>query len=573
LKNTSAQRPKFFFDQNDIKSIISILKSKFPENIKETLRIADQACKRRYYYHRINIKFDKTIKWSLIPKREIEWNCCINRHNEWLHLAKAYLYTRNNRYMNELKYLINSWVDANPYPNKYSRESITWRLIDAGIRARNWVWTILLLSNEPLFEDQTKLKMINALKNHAEYLYKYYKYGSPNNHRAMEMEGLLEIAIMFPEMPDADKWKTRAVNLLKENFVKNVYSDGVQWEMSPSYHIGCLNWYGEPLILAERNKIKMPVEYISRYKKMFDFLLDLSLPDDKVPAFGDSDYNYDSIKIPLALGALLFEDPFLKPKSEFDPELLWLFGKNALKDYLKIKPANKKALDSSFDKGGIYVSRSDWSRKANYLVFDCGPLGGWHGNIDLLSFCLSVNGKPLLIDPGRFTYIDNKWRRYFQSTPAHNTVTVDNMDQFIQSWKVRNRKEYTMLEDKVISDIRILKAEHYRYRKLKDPVTHTREIVFSKNHFLLIKDSFTAKGRHNYKQYFHFAPSKVEVNGRVVNIKSNNLKVKLFNNDGAKIKLEKGWVSPAYNKKYKAPVIYISKDIKGSGDITTLIRF
>ena len=74
------------------------------------------------------------------------------------------------------------------------------------------------------------------------------------------------------------------------------------------------------------------------------------------------------------------------------------------------------------------MRRSDGER---FLVFDCGPLGdGGHGHYDALSIEMA-SGRPLVVDPGRFTYCDDPphWRRWFKSTAAHNTVTVDGLDQ------------------------------------------------------------------------------------------------------------------------------------------------
>ena len=50
-------------------------------------------------------------------------------------------------------------------------------------------------------------------------------------------------------------------------------------------------------------------------------------------------------------------------------------------------------------------------------VFDCGPLGdGGHGHYDHLAVELWGGGRPLVLDPGRFTYADGDdgWRRLVQ---------------------------------------------------------------------------------------------------------------------------------------------------------------
>ena len=58
--------------------------------------------------------------------------------------------------------------------------------------------------------------------------------------------------------------------------------------------------------------------------------------------------------------------------------------------------------------------RSGWGDGAPYaderfLIFDCGPLGdGGHGHYDLLSVEVVAGGRPLVVDPGRYTYAEER---------------------------------------------------------------------------------------------------------------------------------------------------------------------
>ena len=63
---------------------------------------------------------------------------------------------------------------------------------------------------------------------------------------------------------------------------------------------------------------------------------------------------------------------------------------------------------------------------SRYLIFDCGPLGdGGHGHYDALSVEAWAGDRPLVLDPGRFTYAEGEpnLRHWFRGTAAHNTVT------------------------------------------------------------------------------------------------------------------------------------------------------
>jgi uncharacterized heparinase superfamily protein len=69
-----------------------------------------------------------------------------------------------------------------------------------------------------------------------------------------------------------------------------------------------------------------------------------------------------------------------------------------------------------------------------WLAFDCGPPGPpylpAHAHADALSFQLWLDGEPVVVDPGTFTYEPGSERDWFRSTAAHSTVLVDGRDQF-----------------------------------------------------------------------------------------------------------------------------------------------
>ena len=68
-----------------------------------------------------------------------------------------------------------------------------------------------------------------------------------------------------------------------------------------------------------------------------------------------------------------------------------------------------------------------------WLAFDCGqpapPYLPAHAHADALSFQLWVDGRPVVVDPGTFTYEPGAQRDWFRGTRAHSTVAVDG-DQF-----------------------------------------------------------------------------------------------------------------------------------------------
>ena len=66
-------------------------------------------------------------------------------------------------------------------------------------------------------------------------------------------------------------------------------------------------------------------------------------------------------------------------------------------------------------------------------IFDCGPLGdGGHGHYDLLSIEVAAGGRPLVMDPGRYTYAEAASRTCATGSRAPRRTTrscVDGLDQ------------------------------------------------------------------------------------------------------------------------------------------------
>ena len=132
-----------------------------------------------------------------------------------------------------------------------------------------------------------------------------------------------------------------------------------------------------------------------------------------------------------------------------------------------------------------------------------------HGHADCLSLLLSVSGKELLVDPGTYCYhTEREWRDYFRSTAAHNTVRVDGVDQsqiagaFL--WAEKAEASVEGFETSPTRDW--LRAKHSGYRRLADPVTHVREVIFDKTSRTIdVVDEIRCAGRHRVERFWHFA--------------------------------------------------------------------
>jgi len=242
--------------------------------------------------------------------------------------------------------------------------------------------------------------------------------------------------------------------------------------------------------------------------------------------------------------------------------------------------ASKTLQTITFPESGYTVVRD-----ANFLLtFDHGPLGMAplcnHGHADALSLTLSVNGRPVIVDPGTYRYNgDPEFRRYFKGTRAHNTVNVDGLDQAVQEtgfiWSSPFKTELTRNE--ALADGWLLEACHDGYGRLKDPVDHKRIVSFFEGSHFLIRDAFSGTGVHDFELNFHLHPDvrvKRQDSWWRLGAGGSEIFIRLFEGpDFTSVAGQEnppfGWFSPAYGIKVKSGVLSSRK--RGSaGEVSFL---
>ena len=76
-----------------------------------------------------------------------------------------------------------------------------------------------------------------------------------------------------------------------------------------------------------------------------------------------------------------------------------------------------------------------------------------HAHCDLLSFELSVDGKPAIVNSGTYAY-QSELRSYFRSTAAHNTATINDEEQ-MECWA-----EHRVARG--VRDVRVEESDGYK---------------------------------------------------------------------------------------------------------------
>ena len=143
--------------------------------------------------------------------------------------------------------------------------------------------------------------------------------------------------------------------------------------------------------------------------------------------------------------------------------------------------------------GGIYIMRGSQSK----AVIRCTDYRARPSHADQLHMDLWWRGYNIACDAGTYLYSgEGVWQNGLAHTSAHNTVIVDNKDQM----KMVSRFTWTdWARGKVLKhDAKIWQGEHDGYKRLTDPVSHKRTVMFLSEDRWLVVDHLDARQVHHY---------------------------------------------------------------------------
>ena len=302
------------------------------------------------------------------------------------------------------------------------------------------------------------------------------------------------VGSVFDDLEDSSRWQTIGYATLWSEFLRQVNQEGFQAERSPSYQMIVQQDVAETAQLAESYGIPVPVPVAELLVKMDLAQEFLRRPDGHFPLLHDSVRGYPD------------RDPAYK--SGFLTKAESSLASSDLNRGSIIRPSSPESKSRIFPESGLAVFRAGVGEDEDYLLFDFGSLGPkWnpgHGHAGALGFELFAAGKPLIIDPGTFSYHQQPWRNYFRSTRSHNTLVIDGLDQseIWGSFRVGRMAAVKLLDWDLSGQQQFASAEHDGYRRLPSPVTHSRNVVYQGPRRWKVIDRVEGAGSHVYEIYF-----------------------------------------------------------------------
>jgi hypothetical protein len=441
--------------------------------------------------------------------------------------------------------------------------------MEVAVRAVNWMWAAALFAEAPQFTPALKQRLLKAMLQHGNQILNNLEYTDNNgNHYLSNGVGLLFLGVLFAEFEPARAWRKKGAEIVWGEIQRQVHPDGVDFEQGLGYHGLVTEFWYSCVLLCERNAIEVPPYVRERLERMFDFMLAYTRPDGTFPQVGDNDDGrlagiddepVGSHRRHLAVGGAMFaRSDLMAAAGDALETAAWLCGPRVLH---QVRGAQQTRSSQAFPDGGFYILRSPDTT----MVVDAGEVGmrgiGGHGHADVLSFDLWAAGAGVLVDSGTYAYsADAVLRRALRGTAAHNTVRIDGQD----SSRLGTGRWLWLIEDDArpfdlswssgpTSDVFV--GSHTGYRRLSEPVTHTRRITFDKRrHIWAIEDDLRGVGEHLVEMYFHPGVT-FEMEDDAIRLRAPRADVILLPPAQASAATQQGWISRGYGLREPATVL------------------
>lgn len=532
----------YFRNREDIKAEYQNGKS---IKLREEDRLkADNALLHKFQPHKGYGFFDygKDINWQLWPVKDNEVRWQLHRLTWWKSMGITYLQTGNEAYAIEWIAQFRDWYKKNPLGLSPDNDEYAWRALEISERLNNIKTTFAYFIHSPNFTPDFLLEFLTWYHEQADVL--PTRYAEMGNHRLFEAQRELSAGAFFPEFKAASAWRKSGVEILTTEIAKQVYPDGLQWELAPGYHNAMISTFLEGLRAAQRAGMakEFPDSYKQTIEKMVFATINFSFPDYTFPMFGDA--------------WLTDKQSMLKQYKNWGSA----FPENKIIQYFATdhqEGTPPPYLSHGSTTGGFYTFRNGWENNATVMVVKASPPGKFHAQPDNGTFELWVNGKNFMPDAGAFVYSGdaeiNKLRQEYRQTKVHNTLTLNSKDLVQTDAKLKKWKTGNTMD--------VLTYTNPSYPALN----HQRSILFINKKFFLIIDQAIGRDTGQLAIRFHLKEDanptydlkKKRVYTSYTN--SSNLLIQNFNTDNTVLKPEQSKVSYSYRHELSRPALAFEK--------------
>lgn len=503
---------RFYYDWKSVPERFALYQSTFPEAKKDHLERAKDHM----------TKFAASSPWVLPFNYQNgeKVNAYALRHlarqHKMIDIAFNYFYDNKNpiyiNYFTQQMQSLNTALENKTY-EKIEDGNGTYEAFRSGYRILNWLEIHNLFLGEKAYTDKDQLTTIATLLQHGENLYQTNATFTDGNHQTRGMSALAMLSILLRDFEGTDKWYDRAMLRLNEHLDKEINPDGFQFERSVHYHMSDIETYYFVYQLAKTSNIAIDPTFENKLKSLFTSLAKISYPDKTAPVLqDDTDEPWaekNNIQGTMTLGYVLFEDPTFGyfAKDKIEAGLYWFLNQHQLESLQDIKKQNPNYGSVALPETAYYVMRQGWDKKDKMMIISNGvdDLKPDHQHGDVLGIQAVANGQVILPNyQVRYSLTDFD---FFKNSMVKNVALVDNEVQGKQ-WtsneggsgfgKFKNLPLPKTIAWETNSQFDLFVGSHNGFENIG--VNYSRQLIYVKDDFWIVKDNFTSNTPHTYKQ-------------------------------------------------------------------------
>ena len=458
-KKASSKAPDFSASEEDVELNHPIDRA--------TRAAADSALLHKFQPHKGYgfFFYGNDINWQYWPVKDNEVRWQLHRVKWWQSMALVYRATKDEQYAKEWIYQFSDWVKKNPLGLSKDNDKYAWRPLEISDRILNLAPAFGIFVHSPNFTPAFLMTFLNSYHQQADYLSN--NYADKGNHRLFEAQRVLFAGVSFPELKKAEAWRNSSVAILNDEIKKQIYPDGVQWELSPNYHVAMINTFLSALRSAQQAGLTrlFPLSYKETVEKMIMATINFSFPDYTYPIFSDA--------------KLVDKSSMLKSYASWAKA----FPNNKVIQYYATDGRQGTApsyLSHALTTSGFYTFRNGWNNDATVMVLKASPPGAFHAQPDNGTFELWIKERDFTPDAGCYVYAGDssimKLRNWYRQTRVHSTLTLNNENMLITK---ANKKKW-----QTGNNLDILTFINPSYAGLD----HQRTVMFVDHKYFLIID-------------------------------------------------------------------------------------
>ncbi len=435
----------------------------------------------------------KGIDWKGKHLDHPQWPLTLNAFSYLQPLAEVYKETGDEELAYIARSLIEDWIDSHePYspdrPPRYGRDGDSTLGISVRLGQGNrpgWWGTMATFAKSPHYDEEFIKKMVDSTKNQLDCLCANLRL--KGNWRISHLDCILYCSLLIPGF---EQYQAFAVKNLNEVFNRQIQADGSHEEHTPGYHEWMWSIFARLWYLSQAYpELGLNID-TEKTARMWDYYIYSITPDGSSAGIHNS---HPWSKGPGRIKVIEEREEFLKAAGLSGDE--WSLEKNPSK---------------YFPCAGHIFIRDSWEPDATFLFFDATNWGGGHCHLSKMSISLYSGSRMLLCDPGSFDYdMSNVFGPYAKSTPAHNTITIGNMNQ-------TEANPYTYKAD-IFNEAAVIASSYegsyfpgtygWNWPDGKGPGIfgiHTRVLLWLKKKYALVFDTIRSDNGQNFAAHWQF---------------------------------------------------------------------